>query len=139
MAKLYPKVVPGSVVRVHQKIKESTIKGEKERIQVFEGMVLGRRGSGISETITVRKISDGVGVEKIFPLSMPTIEKIEVVKQAKIKRAKLFYLRDYKKKLKYEKEEKEPAYKNKRKKKAEKKAVNEKATEPVKKESSKEE
>ena len=115
MNKKYLKVVPGAVVRVHQKIKEKTIKGEKERVQIFEGMVLGRKGSGISETIIVRKIASGVGVEKIFPLSMPTIEKIEIVKQAKVKRAKLFYLRDYKKKLKYEHKEKEPIVKKKNK------------------------
>ncbi|MEA3272850.1 MAG: 50S ribosomal protein L19, partial [Patescibacteria group bacterium] len=84
MKNLHPKVVPGAVVRVHQKIKEKTPKGEvKERIQIFEGMVLARKHGGVSETITVRKIASGVGVEKIFPLAMPTITKIEVVKQAK--------------------------------------------------------
>jgi large subunit ribosomal protein L19 len=102
--KLYPEVVPGATVKVYQKIKEKTPKGEeKERIQIFEGVVLARRGGGVSETITVRKISFGVGVEKIFPLALPTIEKIEVVKKMRTKRAKLYYLRDYKKKIKEEK------------------------------------
>ncbi len=102
--KLYPEVVPGATVRVHQKIKEKTPKGEdRERIQIFEGIVLARRGGGVSETITVRKISYGVGVEKILPLAMPSIEKIEVVKKMKTRRAKLYYLRDYKKKIKEKK------------------------------------
>ncbi len=97
----YPDIRPGATVRVHQKIKEVTSKGdEKERVQIFEGVVLGRRGAGISATITVRKISEGVGVEKIFPLYMPSLEKIEKIKQAKVRRAKLFYLRKYNKKLK---------------------------------------
>ncbi len=92
---LYPEIQPGKVVRVHQKIKELNPKGEeKERIQVFEGMVLARRhGSEPGATITVRKISDGVGVEKIFPLHMPTLEKIEVAKTYRVRRAKLGYLR----------------------------------------------
>lgn len=100
-ARLYPEVKPGTTVRVYQKIKETTPKGEeKERVQIFEGVVLARRGAGVSGTITVRKISEGVGVEKIFPLSMPTLDKIEVVKRAKVRRAKLYYLRSYEKKLK---------------------------------------
>jgi len=112
MAKLYPKVVPGAIVKVHQKIKETNTKGEeKERVQIFEGMVLARRGSGISETITVRKVSEGIGVEKIYPLAMPAIEKIESVRQAKVSRAKLYYLRTYPKKLKFVKEEKKVAVK----------------------------
>jgi large subunit ribosomal protein L19 len=112
MAKLYPNVVPGAVVKVHQKIKETNTKGEeKERVQIFEGMVLARRGHGISETVTVRKVAEGVGVEKIYPLAMPSIEKIEVGRQAKVNRAKLFFLRDYPKKLKFEKEEKKVAVK----------------------------
>lgn len=102
--KFYPEVVPGATVKIHQKIKEMTPKGEeKERIQIFEGVVLARRGGGVSETITVRKISFGVGVEKIFPLALPTIEKIEVIKKMRTKRAKLYYLRDYKKKIREKK------------------------------------
>ncbi len=92
----------GQLVKVHQKIKELNAKGEeKERIQIFEGIVIGRRGGqGVNATITVRKISDGVGVEKIFPLLSPTITKIEVVKEYKVNKAQLPYLRIYTKKLK---------------------------------------
>lgn len=94
-------IKPGMTVRVHQKIKETTPKGEeKERVQIFEGMVLKVRGAGISKTMTVRKISDGVGVEKIYPLNLPSIAKIEPIKQAKVRKAKLFHLRDSKKRLK---------------------------------------
>lgn len=92
-----PEIRPGYTVIVHQKIKE----GDKERTQKFEGIVISRRGGhGLSATITVRKISEGVGVEKIFPLHSPTITKIEVIKKAKVRRAKLYYLKGYKKKLK---------------------------------------
>ena len=101
----YPEIKAGMTVRVHQKIKEKNPKGEeKERIQVFEGMVLGRKhGKEKGATITVRKISEGIGVEKIFPISSPNITKIEIKKQAKVRRAKLGYLKTYKKRLKEKK------------------------------------
>jgi len=87
----------GYKVRIHQKIKE----GDKERIQVFEGTVLKIKGRGQTKTITVRKISEGVGVEKIFPIYSPTIEKIEIVKKFNIRKSKGYYLRNRKaKKLK---------------------------------------
>lgn len=94
---------PGATVKVYEKIKEKSEKkgGERERIQIFEGIVLAaKHGNEPGATITVRKVSNGVGVEKIIPIHSPVIEKIEVLKQAKIRQAKLFYLRDYKKKLK---------------------------------------
>jgi len=94
---------PGMTVRIHQKIKELNSKGEeKERIQYFEGMIIARKHKKeIGATITVRKVSNGVGVEKIFPLSLPTIAKIEVKKIATVRRAKLYFLkRGYKKRLK---------------------------------------
>ena len=92
-----PEIKPGQTVKVHQKIKEAG----KERIQIFEGVVISKRGgNNINATITVRKISEGVGVEKIFPIYSPTIVKIEVIKKAKVRRAKLYYLRNYKKRLK---------------------------------------
>ena len=94
---------PGMTVRIHQKIKEMNSKGvEKERIQYFEGMIIARKhNKEIGATITVRKVSNGVGVEKIFPLSLPTIAKIEVKKIATVRRAKLYFLkRGYKKRLK---------------------------------------
>lgn len=101
----YENIKPGMTVRVYQKIKELDAKGnEKERIQYFEGMVIARKhGKEAGSTITVRKVSDSIGVEKIFPLQSPTIEKIEVLKIAKIGKAKLYYLRNYKKKLKEKK------------------------------------
>lgn len=94
---------PGMTVRVHQKIKELNSKGEeKERIQYFEGIIIARKhNKEKGATITVRKVSEGVGVEKIFPLNLPTITKIEVKRVAQVKRAKLNYLKaGYKKKLK---------------------------------------
>ena len=85
-----PDIRPGMTVKVHQKIKE----GAKTRTQIFEGMVLARKhGYGPSATITVRKVSNGYGVERIFPLHLPTIEKFEIVKTSKVRRAKLYYLR----------------------------------------------
>jgi len=94
-----PNIKPGHVVKVYQKIVETKGTGKKtetkERIQVFEGLVIGRKGgTGVNATITVRKISGGIGVEKIFPLSTPAIEKIEIIKITKAKRAKLNYMRD---------------------------------------------
>jgi large subunit ribosomal protein L19 len=91
----------GMTVKVHEKIKEKNAKGvEKERVQIFEGIVLARKhNKEIGSTITVRKISDGIGVEKIFPLNSPLITKIEPIKQAKTRRAKLGYLRTNKKRL----------------------------------------
>ena len=84
-----PEFRVGDTVRVHVRIKE----GEKERIQIFEGLVIYRHGGGISATFTVRKISSGVGVEKIFPVHSPMIAKIEVVRLGKVRRAKLSYIR----------------------------------------------
>jgi large subunit ribosomal protein L19 len=85
-----PDIRPGDTVRVSQKIKEK----DKERIQDFEGVVIAKKhGEGISGTITVRKVISGVGVEKVFPLHTPTIEKIEVLRHGKVRRAKLYYLR----------------------------------------------
>lgn len=93
---------PGMIVKVHQKIKETDAKGqEKERIQIFQGMVLAtKHGHEKGATFTVRKISDGVGVERIFPLYSPVVEKVELVRQMKVRRSKLYFLRDYSKKLK---------------------------------------
>lgn len=84
-----PEFRPGDTVRVHVKVRE----GAKERIQVFQGVVIARRGGGTRETFTVRKISSGIGVERVFPLHSPTIDSIEVVRHGKVRRAKLYYLR----------------------------------------------
>jgi large subunit ribosomal protein L19 len=84
-----PSFRPGDTLRVHVKV----IEGSRERIQVFEGVVIKRRGGGISETFTVRKMSYGVGVERTFPLHSPKIDKIEVARRGKVRRAKLYYLR----------------------------------------------
>ncbi|MFD1429959.1 MULTISPECIES: 50S ribosomal protein L19 [Lacticaseibacillus] len=84
-----PDFRPGDTVRVHAKI----VEGERERIQIFEGVVIKRRGVGVSAMYTVRKISSGVGVERTFPLHTPRVEKIEVVRHGQVRRAKLYYLR----------------------------------------------
>ena len=90
-----PEIRPGDVVKIHQRIKEVTDSGkERERTQVFEGLIIARKhGSGPSATFTVRKIASGVGVERIFPLHGPSIEKIEVVKKQPVRQAKLYYVR----------------------------------------------
>lgn len=103
----HPEIKPGAVIRIHQKFVEvlSQTKSKKqakakeadkvkERIQIYEGIVIARHGKSAHSTITVRKISDGVGVEYILPLDLPNIKKIEIVKQNKVRRAKLYYLRD---------------------------------------------
>ncbi|MBI2212413.1 MAG: 50S ribosomal protein L19 [Acidobacteria bacterium] len=87
-----PDFGPGDTIRVHVKVKE----GDKERIQVFQGIVISRRGGGTREMFTVRKISSGIGVERMFPLYSPTIDKIEVQRHGRIRRAKLYYLRNLK-------------------------------------------
>lgn len=84
-----PEFRPGDTVRVHVKVVEAN----KERIQVFQGVVLGRKGGGIRESFTVRKVSGGVGVERVFPLHSPSIDHIEVVRRGRVRRAKLYYLR----------------------------------------------
>ncbi|MGH9316079.1 MAG: 50S ribosomal protein L19 [Thermoanaerobaculia bacterium] len=84
-----PDFAPGDAVRVHVKVRE----GEKERIQVFAGIVIARRGGGARETFAVRKISSGIGVERIFPLHSPVIDRIEVERKGSVRRAKLYYLR----------------------------------------------
>lgn len=86
----HPEFNPGDTVNVHVRIKE----GNKERIQQFQGVVIQRRGRGLGATFTVRKISSGIGVERIFPISSPIIEKIEVVRRGVVRRAKLYYLRE---------------------------------------------
>jgi len=95
-------IKPGMLVRIHQEIKELNTKGEeKKRIQVFEGLVIRRRGGNTAgATVTVRKVSEGVGVEKIFPIALPSIKKAELVKQYKTRRANLGFLRHTKKRLK---------------------------------------
>jgi len=98
-----PELKSGMTVRIYQKIKELNIKGEeKERVQYFEGRIIAiKHGKETGGTITVRKISNGVGVEKIFPLNLPTIERIEIKKEARVRRSKLYFLkRGFKKKLK---------------------------------------
>ena len=80
----------GDTVKVHNKIKE----GNRERIQIFEGTIIAKHGGGISETFTVRRVSFGVGIEKTFPVHSPNVDKVEIVRVGKVRRAKLFYLRD---------------------------------------------
>jgi large subunit ribosomal protein L19 len=87
-----PDFGPGDTVAVHSKV----IEGDKERIQVFEGVVIKRKGGGINETFTVRKISNGIGVERIFPVHSPNIDKIVKLRSGKVRRAKLYYLRELK-------------------------------------------
>ena len=84
-----PELEPGDTVRVQVKIRE----GDKERLQAFEGVLIARNNTGLSETITVRKISFGIGVERIFPLHSPVIGSIQIVRRARVRRAKLYYLR----------------------------------------------
>ncbi len=83
-----PDFRPGDTIRVSVRVRE----GDKERLQAFEGVCIGRRGAGIGETFTVRKVSSGVGVERVFPLHSPTVARIEVVRQGRVRRAKLYYL-----------------------------------------------
>jgi large subunit ribosomal protein L19 len=85
-----PAFAPGDELKVHVRV----VEGGKERVQVFQGNVIRRQGSGLQETYTVRKLSYGVGVERTFPLHAPTVQKIEVVKRGDVRRAKLYYLRD---------------------------------------------
>lgn len=85
-----PAFTPGDTVKVHVRIKE----GEKERVQAFQGTVIGRRGSGAGATFTVRKISAGIGVERVFPLHSPNIAKIDLVRSGSVRRSKLYYLRN---------------------------------------------
>ena len=84
-----PAFGPGDTVKVHVKVKE----GEKERVQVFQGLVIARKGGGARETFTVRKISQGIGVERTFPVHSPVLERIEVERHGQVRRAKLYYLR----------------------------------------------
>ena len=85
-----PEFAPGDTVRVHAKI----VEGSRERIQMFEGVVIGRQGTGVRETVTVRRISYGIGVERMFPVHSPRIEKIDVLRKGIVRRAKLYYLRN---------------------------------------------
>jgi large subunit ribosomal protein L19 len=105
LKKNLPRLMPGDTVRVHVRVKETSVKEEikgkpkvleRERVQVFEGVLIGLRGSGTKATMTVRKVSFGQGVERIFPIHAPTVDKVEIVKHARVRRAKLYYLRERK-------------------------------------------
>lgn len=85
-----PEFRPGDTLKVHVRV----VEGKKERIQIFQGVVIARKGGGTRETFTVRKISGGIGVERVFPLHSPVIDRIEVVRRGKVRRAKLYYLRE---------------------------------------------
>ena len=85
-----PEFAPGDTLKVHVKV----VEGSKQRVQVFQGVVIGRQGDGLRETYKVRKVSYGVGVERTFPVHTPTVEKVEVVSRGDVRRAKLYYLRD---------------------------------------------
>ena len=90
LKKEIPVVNVGDLVKVHVKISE----GDRERIQIFEGTVIAKKHGGVSETFTVRRVSYGVGVERVFPLHSPKVDKVEIVREGKVRRAKLYYLRD---------------------------------------------
>ena len=90
LKKEIPTIKVGDTIRVHNKIKEGT----RERIQLFEGTVIAKHGGGISETFTVRRVAYGCGVEKTFPIHSPNVEKVDVIRRGKVRRAKLYYLRD---------------------------------------------
>ncbi|HET6780565.1 MAG TPA: 50S ribosomal protein L19 [bacterium] len=90
MKKKLPDFTPGDAVRVHVKV----VEGGRERVQAFEGVVIGRKSGGIRETFTVRRISHGVGVERTFPLHSPRIDRIDIVRKGKVRQAKLYYLRE---------------------------------------------
>lgn len=129
---------PGMIVRVHQKIKETNKKGEeKERIQIYEGIIIAlKHGNEIGATITVRKDAKGFGVEKIYPIFSPVIDKIELVRQMKVRQARPYFIRDYKKKLrevKVEKTIKTSEEKIEKKEKTEEKVVKKTVKKPVKK------
>jgi large subunit ribosomal protein L19 len=89
LKKEIPSFTPGDSVKVHVKV----VEGARERTQVFEGVVIGRKGSGLKETFTVRRVTYGIGVERIFPIHSPVVDRIEVVKRGRVRRAKLYYLR----------------------------------------------
>lgn len=90
MKESIPEIAIGDTAKVYCRIKE----GDKERIQLFEGTVIARKGAGVSETFTVRRITHGVGVERVFPIHSPNVDKVEIVRHGKVRRAKLYYLRD---------------------------------------------